>query len=34
MGCFLIAPIGGSLLWGVGTLRSKLDARSPEVEKR
>ena len=27
--CFLIALIGGSLLWGIGALHSKVDAGSP-----
>jgi hypothetical protein len=27
--CFLIALIGGSLLWGVGVLHSKVDESSP-----
>jgi hypothetical protein len=27
VGCFLIAVIGGSLLWGVGMLHSKLDRK-------
>lgn len=27
--CFLIALIGGSLLWGVGALHSKVDGGSP-----
>jgi hypothetical protein len=27
--CFLIALIGGSLLWGVGALHSKVDRRTP-----
>ena len=27
--CFLIALIGGSLLWGIGALHSKIDAGDP-----
>jgi hypothetical protein len=29
MSCFLIALIGGSLLWGVGALHSKADEGRP-----
>lgn len=28
VGCFLVAAIGGSLLWGLGALHAKLDGKN------